>query len=52
LLFVELNHDGSCENYIRSECWLTTDEWNNKIDYLRKYSLYPLMIEEIQDKIK
>jgi len=52
LLFVELNHDGSCERYIRSECWLTTDEWNKKIDHLRKFSLYPLMIEEIEEKIK
>ena len=52
LLFVELNHDGSCERYIRTQCWLTTDEWNNKIDHLRKYSLYPLMIEEIEDIIK
>ena len=52
LLFVELNHDGSCERYIRSECGLTTDEWNNKIDHLRKFSLYPLMIEEIEEKIK
>jgi len=52
LLFVELNHYGSCETYIRTECWLTTDEWNNKIDHLRKYNLYPIMIEEIEDKIK
>lgn len=52
LLFVELNHDGSCERYIRSECGLTTDEWNNKIDHLRKFSLYPFMIEEIEEKIK
>jgi len=52
LLFVELNHDGSCERYIRSECGLTTDEWNKKIDHLRKFSLYPLMIEEIEEKIK
>ena len=52
LLFIELNHDGSCEKYIRSECWLTTDEWDKKIDHLRKYSLYPLMIEEVEDKIK
>lgn len=52
LLFVELNHDGSCEKYIRTECGLTTDEWNNKIDHLRKFSLYPLMIEEIEEKIK
>ena len=52
LLFVELNHDGSCERYIRSECGLTTDEWNKKIDHLRKFSLYPLMIEEVEDIIK
>ena len=51
LLFVELNHDGSCEKYIRSECWLTTDEWNKKIDHLRKYNLYPLMVEEVENKI-
>ncbi len=52
LLFVELNHDGSCERYIRTQCWLVTDEWNNKIDHLRKFSLYPFMVEEIEEKIK
>jgi hypothetical protein len=52
LLFVELNHDGSCEKHIRTECGLTTDEWNNKIDHLRKFSLYPFMVEEIEEKIK
>ena len=52
LLFVELNYDGSCERYIRSECWLTTDEWNKKIDHLRKYNLYPLMVEEVEERIK
>ena len=52
LLFVELNHDGSCERYIRTECWLVTDEWNEKIDHLRKFSLYPFMVEEIEEKIK
>ena len=52
LLFVELNHDGSCERYIRSECGLTTDEWDEKIDHLRKFSLYPFMVEEIEEKIK
>ena len=52
LLFVELNHDGSCERYIRSECGLTTDKWNEKIDHLRKFSLYPFMVEEIEEKIK
>jgi 2-oxoglutarate ferredoxin oxidoreductase subunit alpha len=52
LVFVELNHDWSCERYIRSECGLTTDEWNKKIDHLRKFSLYPFMVEEIEEKIK
>jgi len=52
LIFVELNHNGSCERYIRSECGLTTDKWNEKIDHLRKYSLYPIMIEEIEEKMK
>ena len=52
LIFVELNHDWSCERYIRSECGLTTDEWNKKIDHLRKFSLYPIMIEEIEEKMK
>ena len=28
---------------------INTDEWNNKIDHLRKYSLYPLMVEEVED---
>ena len=52
LIFVELNHDWSCERYVRSECGLTTDEWNDKIDHLRKYSLYPIMIEEVEEKMK
>ena len=52
LLFVELNHDGSCERYIRTQCWLVTDEWDEKIDHLRKFSLYPFMVEEIEEKIK
>ena len=52
LIFVELNHDWSCENYIRSKCGLVTDEWNNKIDHLRKYSLYPIMLEEVKEKMK
>jgi 2-oxoglutarate ferredoxin oxidoreductase subunit alpha len=52
LLFVELNHDWSCERYICSQCWLTTNQWNKKINHLRKYNLYPFMIEEIEDKIK
>ena len=51
LIFVELNHDWSCERYIRSECGLTTDEWNDKINHLRKYSLYPIMIEEVEEKM-
>jgi hypothetical protein len=49
---VELNHDGSCERYIRWECGLTTDKWNEKINHLRKFSLYPFMVEEIEEKIK
>ena len=52
LIFIELNHDWSCERYIRSECGLTTDEWDERIDHLRKYSLYPIMIEEIEEKMK
>jgi 2-oxoglutarate ferredoxin oxidoreductase subunit alpha len=52
LLFVELNHDWSCERYICSQCWLTTNQWNKKINHLRKYNLYPFMVEEIEDKIK
>jgi len=52
LSFVELNHDWSCENYVRNMCWLVTDERNSKINHFRKYSLYPLMIEEIENFIK
>ena len=52
LIFVELNHDGSCEKYIRSECWLTIKDRDEKFDHLRKYNLYPFMVEEIEEKIK
>ncbi len=52
LVFVELNQFWSCENYVRCKCGLVTDEWNNKIDHLRKFSLYPLMIEDIEEKIQ
>lgn len=52
LIFVELNHDWSCERYIRSKCGLITNEWNYKIDHLRKYNLYPFMIEEVEEKMR
>jgi hypothetical protein len=31
---------------------LVTDGWNEKIDHLRKFSLYPLMVEDVEEKIK
>lgn len=52
LIFVELNQSGSCENYVRNICGLVTEQRNQKINHLRKYSLYPLMVEEVENCIK
>lgn len=45
LIFVEMNQRGQLEDLVRKECELY-GEWNEKIDHLRKVTLYPIFEEE------
>jgi hypothetical protein len=36
------------ERVVRGECGLVTPEWNEKISHFRKYTLYPIFIEELE----
>lgn len=46
LTFVEMNYSGILQDLVRKECELYGD-WNQKIDQIRKYTLYPFFEEEI-----
>lgn len=52
LIFVEMNYKWSMEKLVRMECNLTNDERNSKISNYRKYSLYPIFLEEVESLIK
>lgn len=47
LIFVEMNASGQLENLITAKCLLKDKKWNNKISHIRKYTLYPIFLEEI-----
>lgn len=48
LIFVEMNYEGQMERVVRNECDLKTPEWNAKISHYRKYTLYPIFIEDLE----
>jgi hypothetical protein len=43
-----MNYEGQMERVVRNECGLLTPEWNDKISHFRKYTLYPIFIEELE----
>jgi 2-oxoglutarate ferredoxin oxidoreductase subunit alpha len=47
LVFVEMNYEGQMERFIRRECGLMSPQWEEKISHFRKYTLYPIFIEEL-----
>jgi len=52
LIFIEMNYEGQMERVVRQECNLTTPERNKKISHHRKYTLYPIFIEELEQYVK
>jgi 2-oxoglutarate ferredoxin oxidoreductase subunit alpha len=49
LVFVEMNYEGQMERFIRRECGLMSPQREEKISHFRKYTLYPIFIEELRD---
>lgn len=52
LIFVEMNYEWQMEKVVRNECNLKTEDWNEKISHFRKYSLYPIFLEEVEGLLK
>lgn len=48
LIFVEMNYSWQMEQVVVNQCNLLGDEWKGKINYMRKYTLYPFFHEEIE----
>ncbi|MDR2189911.1 MAG: hypothetical protein LBP53_01660 [Candidatus Peribacteria bacterium] len=51
LIFVEMNYEGQMEKIVRNACGLLTPEWNQKISHFRKWTLYPIFMEELEGLI-
>jgi hypothetical protein len=51
LIFVEMNYEGQMERVVRQECGLMTSAWNEKISHFRKYTLYPIFLEDLEQLI-
>jgi 2-oxoglutarate ferredoxin oxidoreductase subunit alpha len=49
LIFVEMNYNGLMEKLVISECGLIGPEREEKISHFRKYSLYPIFKEEVEE---
>ena len=47
LIFVEMNTSGQLQELITNKCWLHDKKWNNKVTSIRKYTSYPIFLEEI-----
>lgn len=47
LTFVEMNASGQMQERVTNKCWLHDAKWEWKISSHRKYTLYPIFLEEI-----
>lgn len=52
LIFVEMNYEGQMEKVVRQEAQLQTPQRNEKITHFRKYALYPIFLEELQERME
>jgi hypothetical protein len=43
-----MNYEGQMERFIRRECSLLTPQREEKVSHFRKYTLYPIFIEELE----
>ncbi|MFA6256610.1 MAG: hypothetical protein WC606_05570, partial [Candidatus Absconditabacterales bacterium] len=48
LIFVEMNKSGQMEERVTNKCLLHDAKWEGKINHYRKYTLYPIFLEEIE----
>ncbi|MCX6823018.1 MAG: hypothetical protein NTX91_03390 [candidate division SR1 bacterium] len=48
LTFVEMNASGQMQERVTNKCWLHDKKREGKISHHRKYTLYPIFLEEIQ----
>jgi len=48
LIFVEMNHSGQMQELVTNKCLLNDKKRVKKISNIRKYTLYPLFLEEIK----
>lgn len=49
LVFVEMNVSGQLQRLITEQCHLNKDIWKDKIKNIRKYDLYPIFQEIVQN---
>ena len=47
LTFVEMNASGQMQEWVTNKCRLHDAKWEGKISHHRKYTLYPIYLEEI-----
>jgi pyruvate/2-oxoacid:ferredoxin oxidoreductase alpha subunit len=48
LIFVEMNYTWQMEELVMNKCLLHDKKWEWKISHYRKYTLYPIFLEEIE----
>lgn len=48
LIFVEMNYTGQMQEVITSKCLLNDKKWINKVSTIRKYTLYPVFLEDLK----
>ncbi|MEI8092277.1 MAG: hypothetical protein WCG98_09185 [bacterium] len=49
LIFVEMNTSGQMEERVTNKCLLHDKKWDGKISHHRKYTLYPIFLEELNN---
>ncbi|MBU0625989.1 hypothetical protein KKG31_00985 [Patescibacteria group bacterium] len=48
LIFVEMNFSGQMQEFITNKCLLNDKKWIKKISNIRKYTCYPIFLEDIK----
>jgi hypothetical protein len=47
LVFVEMNYSWQLQELISNKCLLHDKKWNKKVSHIRKYTSYPIFLEDI-----
>ncbi|NCO97603.1 hypothetical protein GW864_00205 [bacterium] len=48
LIFVEMNYAGQMQEFVMNKCLLNDKKRVKKISNIRKYTLYPIFLEEVK----